>query len=84
MDAPFVEGLFEGSNSETDLFVDIGGGIGHQCAALRAIMPVDRGRIYLQDQEALVQSALRTDGVINIATDFWQEQPVIGSFLSDS
>jgi demethylsterigmatocystin 6-O-methyltransferase len=31
------------------LFVDIGGGIGHQCAKLKAIYPNIRGRVILQD-----------------------------------
>ncbi|TVY44620.1 O-methyltransferase [Lachnellula subtilissima] len=64
---------------ETDpLFVDIGGGIGHQCAELKAIYPSIKGRVILQDLPHSIEQALSTPGVENMAQDFFLPQPIRG------
>ena len=64
------------SNPKTPLFVDIGGGIGHQCAALRNRFPSIKSRIVLQDLPFSIERALSTEGVENTVFDFWEEQPI--------
>ena len=68
----------EMSNSTVPLFVDIGGGIGHQCAALRARFPSMKSRVILQDLPFAIEHALPTEGVENTVLDFWGEQPIKG------
>lgn len=66
---------------KTPLFVDVGGGVGHQCISLRAKFPHLPGRIILQDQAMVVQQAPATEGVETMAHDFWTEQPIKGHIL---
>jgi len=64
------------ADSTSPLFVDIGGGVGHQCAALLARYPsISRG-ILLQDLAPVIAHALPTPGVSALPHDFWAEQPV--------
>ena len=70
--------LVRGSTAETPVFVDVGGGIGHQCALLKDRVPDVVGRIILQDSPTVIQKALPTTGVGKMAYDFWEEQPVRG------
>jgi demethylsterigmatocystin 6-O-methyltransferase len=72
------EQLCQNSNPETPIFVDVGGGIGHQCAELKARLPDIQGRVILQDLSPAVQHALSTEGVENMVIDFWHEQPIKG------
>lgn len=58
------------------LFVDVGGSIGHQCAALKARYPTIPGRIILQDQAPVVANALTTDGVEIMEQDIFKPQKV--------
>ncbi|KAL8793433.1 MAG: hypothetical protein Q9195_004019 [Heterodermia aff. obscurata] len=64
---------------ETPLFVDVGGGVGHQCAALKARFPHLRGRVILQDLPQTLPQAIPTPGVEATAHDFWTPQPVKGT-----
>ncbi|OJJ44533.1 hypothetical protein ASPZODRAFT_153470 [Penicilliopsis zonata CBS 506.65] len=68
--------LAHGSTPETPVFVDVGGGIGHQCALLRSRYPDLVGRVILQDSTTVVARALQTTGVEKTAHDFWTPQPV--------
>ncbi|KAI1741216.1 S-adenosyl-L-methionine-dependent methyltransferase [Xylaria scruposa] len=45
---PF-EAVFADSNADDILFVDIGGGLGHQAMRVRSAFPRSRGRVILQD-----------------------------------
>lgn len=72
--------LTENSELESPLFVDIGGGIGHQCAALLSAFPNIRRRVILEDLAPVIAHALPTPGVEKIVHDFWEEQPIKGKF----
>lgn len=61
------------------LYVNVGGGIGHQCAEFRAKYPDIPGRVINQDLPDAVALALQTPGVENMAHDFFQPQPVRGA-----
>jgi len=58
------------------LFVDMGGNIGHQCAALKSQFPQVPGRVVLQDLPHAIGMALETPGVENTVHDIFQPQPV--------
>lgn len=58
------------------IYVNIGGGIGHQCAQFKAKYPDLPGRVVLQDLPHTVAQALQTPGVENMGHDFFEEQPV--------
>ena len=68
------------SDEKTILFVDIGGGIGHQSAALktRLIEAQIAGRVVLQDQRMAIEHAIPTEGVEKMEFDFWGQQPIQG------
>ena len=62
------------------LFVDVGGGLGHQSAALRKALPEDvTAPIVVQDQPQMVAQALQTPGVENTGHDFFTPQPIKGA-----
>ena len=63
------------------IYVNIGGGIGHQCAQFKAKYPDLPGRVVLQDLPHTVAQALQTPGVENMGHDFFEEQPVKGKFF---
>ncbi|PQE06904.1 O-methyl transferase B protein [Rutstroemia sp. NJR-2017a BVV2] len=66
-------------SAEKGLYVNIGGGIGHQCAQFKEKYPMLQGRIVLQDLPHSVAQALPTPGVENIAHDMFEPQPVLGA-----
>ena len=61
------------------LFVDVGGGIGHQCLALKARIPGLTRRVILQDLPMVLARAEPAAGVKRMPHDFWAEQPVRGT-----
>jgi O-methyltransferase domain len=63
---------------ERPVFVDVGGGLGHQCAALKGTYPELPGRVILQDLPHAIQVAMTTPGVEDTVHDFFQPQPVEG------
>lgn len=67
-----------GWSSDRPLHVNIGGGIGHQCAELKQRYPDIPGRVVLQDMAHSIAQALPTPGVENMAYDFFEPQPVHG------
>lgn len=70
--------------SDDPIFVNIGGGIGHQCAEFKAKFPHINGRVILQDLPHTIHNALRTPGVENVAHDFFKPQPILGKRLRKS
>ncbi|KAL9045235.1 MAG: hypothetical protein Q9214_001696 [Letrouitia sp. 1 TL-2023] len=64
---------------ETPLFVDVGGGAGHQCHALKARHPHAPGRVILQDLPQTISQAAPTEGIETMAYDFWTPQPIKGA-----
>jgi hypothetical protein len=73
-----------GCPPERPLYVNVGGGVGHQCAEFNERYPDLPGRVILQDLPHSVAEALETPGVENMAHNFFEAQPVRGkSSLSD-
>lgn len=66
---------------EDVVFVDVGGGNGSQCAALKKAFPELKGRVILQDRPAVLEKALKVDGMEVMAHDFLTEQPVHSKFV---
>ena len=60
------------------VFVDVGGGIGHQCQLLREAYPGMPGRLVLQDKPYVVERALNVPGMEGMAYNYFEEQPVKG------
>ncbi|KAI9711458.1 MAG: hypothetical protein M1820_002021 [Bogoriella megaspora] len=73
---PFQDIVGKGSDATKPLFVDVGGGIGHQCQALLSRFPDLAGRVVLQDQPSVLAEALQIEGVESVPLDFFTEQPV--------
>ena len=61
------------------VFVDVGGGFGHQCHALQAAYPDLPGQIILQDLPQAIAHALPLPGVKIMTHDFFQPQPIKGA-----
>jgi trans-aconitate methyltransferase len=61
---------------ETILFVDIGGGNGHQCEELLNKYPDLQGRVILEDQEKVIKHATVGKNVERLTYDYITEQPV--------
>ena len=69
-------------NLEAPLFVDIGGGTGHQCLALQARLPNERRRLIVQDLPAVLAQSESVSGIEQVPFDFWTEEPVGGTCTS--
>ncbi|KAF2162455.1 hypothetical protein M409DRAFT_27079 [Zasmidium cellare ATCC 36951] len=74
---PF-EKLFEGSTGEEIVFVDVGGGHGHQALSLRKSFPPERGRMILQDLPQVAEGK-SLEGVEVMVHDMFKEQPIKGA-----
>lgn len=74
-----VEG-FEGSSGV--MFVDVGGGFGHQAKLLRDSIPDNPGKFVVQDLRAMQGAEIQ--GIEFQAHDFFLEQPVKGQFPTPS
>lgn len=74
---PFEE-LCHDLKPDTPLFVDIGGGIGHQSRMLKTKLPHIPGRIIVQDLPPVIAQAPVTEGIELIGHDFMMEQPIKG------
>ncbi|KAI9685455.1 MAG: hypothetical protein M1822_004586 [Bathelium mastoideum] len=71
-----VEQETQGHDPEKPVYVNIGGGIGHQCAQFVQKYPKVPGRVILQDLPMTIEQALQTRNVENMAHDFWKPQPI--------
>ncbi|KAJ1561231.1 hypothetical protein HK405_004538 [Cladochytrium tenue] len=70
--------------ADTPLFLDIGGGVGHQALALKTRYPGLVGRVVLQDLPPVIELAKGLeqpgfDGIEVMPHDIFTEQPVKGS-----
>ncbi|KAK2598508.1 hypothetical protein N8I77_011917 [Diaporthe amygdali] len=63
------------------IFVDVGGGNGSQCAALKKALPELKGRIVLQDRAYVLEKALEVGGMEKMPYEFFTEQPVLVSTI---
>ncbi|KAI2627279.1 S-adenosyl-L-methionine-dependent methyltransferase [Hypomontagnella submonticulosa] len=68
-----------GKDGEGVSFVDIGGGIGHQCKAFKKHVPNLKGTIVLEDLEEVIATAELEDGIEKVGVDFLKGQPVKGA-----
>ncbi|QKX58549.1 uncharacterized protein TRUGW13939_05674 [Talaromyces rugulosus] len=68
-----------GWEAEKPLYVNIGGGIGHQCAQFVDRYPDVPGRVILQDMPHSIEKALPTPGVEAVVHNFFDPQPVKGA-----
>ena len=69
----------QGWKLDEPVFVDIGGGIGHQCVELKSRYPELPGRIILQDLAHCIDEATLTPGVETMVHDLFQPQPIRGT-----
>lgn len=77
-----VAGAAEGCKTDDPdsvLYVNIGGGIGHQCKQLKDKYPDLPGRVILQDLPHSIANALDTPGVENMGHNFFEPQPIHGT-----
>ena len=68
------------SKPDDVIFVDVAGGVGHQCGLLKAKLPELRGRFILEDLPMVTPQALPIPGIESMGIDMWQGQPVKGSY----
>lgn len=69
----------ENLSPEQPLFVDLGGGLGHQSIALREKLPNVRNKIILQDIPQTLEHAIKHPGVEIMVQDFFQPQQTKGN-----
>lgn len=74
---PVVEEA-RGVTADRAVFVNVGGGIGHQCAEFKRAHPDIPGRVVLQDLQHSIDAALPTPGVENTVHNFFEKQPIEG------
>ncbi|KAK9369872.1 S-adenosyl-L-methionine-dependent methyltransferase [Lipomyces kononenkoae] len=76
---PFLQ-VAKSAMPEQPLFVDVGGGVGHQSVALRKALPADiKNRIIVQDLAPVIGQAQPFDGVELTIHNFWESNPVKGA-----
>lgn len=72
-----VQGVAGQLNQDQAVYVNIGGGIGHQCVQFKEKFPDLPGRVILQDLPHTISKALPCEGVEYMACDFYGPQPII-------
>lgn len=75
---PFEKEHCHDLSPKNPLFVDVGGGIGQQCLALKQRLPHVLGRVINQDLPPVIAQAIPCNGVEHTVHDFTAEQPVKG------
>ncbi|KAF2236503.1 S-adenosyl-L-methionine-dependent methyltransferase [Viridothelium virens] len=75
---PFAQEIDESGPSDV-VFVDVGGGAGHQCVELRKAFPELQGRVIVQDLEYPINKRLQHPGVEGMVHDAFKKQPVKGA-----
>jgi hypothetical protein len=71
---------WDAADNSKAIYINIGGGIGHQCKQFKEKYPDLPGRVILQDLSHSIANALPTPGVENMEHDFFQPQPIKGKF----
>ncbi|KAI9882288.1 MAG: hypothetical protein M1823_005966 [Watsoniomyces obsoletus] len=71
--------LLKGATPETPIFVDVGGGVGHQSVAFREKFPDAPGRVILQDIPPVIEQAVSHPGVEKMGINFWEPEPIKGA-----
>jgi hypothetical protein len=79
---PVVEEA-RGLTADRAVFVNVGGGIGHQCAEFKRAHPDIPGHVVLEDLQHSIDAALPTPGVENIVHNFFEKQPIEGILISN-
>jgi hypothetical protein len=74
---PFAEKIADCGPDDV-VFVDVGGGIGHQCKSLREKYPAMKGRVIVQDLEHPIEGKIDHPGVEGMVHSFFDEQPIKG------
>lgn len=69
--------LLADPDSEKPLFLDVGGGLGWQCHALKQRLPQIKRKVMVQDIEQVI--ANRTPGVDGAVINFFEPNPVKGA-----
>ncbi|KAL9619393.1 MAG: hypothetical protein Q9160_005988 [Pyrenula sp. 1 TL-2023] len=64
---------------ETVIFIDVGGGRGHQCLEIRNRFPNVKGRLILEDTESVIAGAVQVPNMDVVEVDFFKEQPIKGA-----
>ena len=77
-----VESVLLGQSPERPILVDLGGGLGHQCIALRERFPQLKGRVILQDIPQTLAHAIPHNGVEVMVQDFFELQVIKGRVIS--
>ncbi|KAI0476620.1 S-adenosyl-L-methionine-dependent methyltransferase [Xylariaceae sp. FL0804] len=67
------------ADPQRPVYVNMGGGVGHQCAQFKQRYPDVPGRVVLQDLEHSIAKALPTPGVENLVHNFFEPQPIKGA-----
>jgi hypothetical protein len=70
---------WDAADGEKAIYVNIGGGIGHQCKQFKEKYPDLPGRVILQDLPHSIANALPSPGVENLQHDLFQPQPIKGA-----
>ena len=74
---PVEEKLGQGAHTDGVMFVDVGGGFGHEALALRKRFPALPGRFIDQDLPQTVDG-LHLEGIEAMAHNFLEPQPIKG------
>lgn len=74
-----IEAELNDVDPSVPVYVDMGGGIGHQCAQLVEEFPELKGRVILQELPHTISQAMTTPGVENMGHDLHDPQPVKGT-----
>ena len=85
---PWTDGIslaekLQSADKSAPLFLDVGGGSGHQCVAFRkATAERFPGRVILQDLPGALDAAPTEEGVEKMAQNFFEGQAVKGGYRS--
>ncbi|RKF72884.1 O-methyltransferase lepI [Golovinomyces cichoracearum] len=77
----FEEEFASGSDEQSFVFVDIGGGTGNQCNILLEKYPNLKGRVILQEKLARLQVARVPDRVMKVPYDLFSDQHIRGAYV---
>ena len=69
---------FHQSGEDAVMFVDVGGGRGHETLELRNKFPNLPGRMIVQDRPEIIRGIINKEGMEVMEHDFFKLQPVKG------